>query len=102
MAPGTGPALTEPADQSPHELDEDDLRVVFRTLHSVAEKYKVLGVEMNVKMTEIKKIQRQCLDHEECLLEVLSVRLKQVPSLTWRDIDTALRSDTVGEPLLAD
>ena len=102
MATGTGPGLTVPADQSPHELGEDDLRVVFRALHSVAEKYKVLGVEMNVKMTEIKKIQRQCFDHDECLLEVLLVRLKQIPSLTWRDIETALRSDTVGEPQLAD
>ena len=102
MATGTDPGLTEPADQSPHELGEDDLRVVFRALHPVAEKYKVLGVEMNMKMTEIKKIQRQCSDPDECLLEVLSVCLKQIPSLTWKDIDTALRSDTVGEPQLAD
>ena len=28
--------------------------------------------------------------------------MKQIPSLTWRDIDTALKSDTVGEPQLAD
>ena len=39
MATGTGPDLTEQADQSPHELGEDDLRVVFRALHPVAEKY---------------------------------------------------------------
>ena len=102
MATGTGPGLTEPADHSPHELGEDDLRVVLRVLHPVAEKYKFLGVEMNVKMNEIKKIQRQFSDPDECLLEVLSVRLKQIPSLTWRDIDTALRSGPVGEPQLAD
>ena len=105
MATGTGPCRSAPADQShqnPHELSEDDLRVVFKALHSVAEKYKFLGVEMNVKMNEIKKIQSQCSDPGECLLEVLSVRLRQIPPLTWRDIDTALRSDTVGEPLLAD
>ena len=103
MATGTGlPLLAVPADQSPDELGENDLRVVFKALHSVAEKYKFLGVEMNVKISEVKKIQSQCSDPGECLLEVLSVRLKQIPSLTWRDIDTALRSDTVGEPQLAD
>ena len=57
---------------------------------------------MNVKMNEIEKIKKRCSDPDECLLKVLSVRLKQIPSLTWRDIDIALRSDTVGEPLLAD
>ena len=102
MATGTGPGHTAPTDQGPHELGEDDLRVVFKALHSVAEKYMFLGVEMNVKMNEIEKIQRQCSNPNECLLKVLSLRLKQIPSLTWRDIDTALRSDTVGEPQLAD
>ena len=103
MATGTGPPhLAALADQCTDELGENDMRVVFKALHSVAEKYKFLGVEMNIKMSEIKKIQSQCSDPGECLLEVLSVRLKQIPSLTWRDIDTALRSDTVGEPQLAD
>ena len=105
MATGTGPCRSTPADQShqsPDELSDDDLKVVFKALHSVAEKYVFLGVEMNIKMNEIKKIQSQCSDPRGCLLEVLSVRLKQIPPLTWRDIDTALRSDTVGEPLLAD
>ena len=68
----------------------------------MAEKYVFLGVEMNVKMNEIEKIQKRCSNPDECLLQVLSVRLKQIPSLTWRDIDTVLRSDTVGEPQIAD
>ena len=101
MATGTGPCRSVPAGQSLDELGEDDLKVVFKALHSVAEKYVFLGLEMNVRMNEIRKIQSQCLDPRGCLLEVLSVRLKQIPSLTWRDIDTALRSDTVGEPQLA-
>ena len=105
MATGTGPCRSAPADQShqsPDELSEDDLKVVFKALHSVAEKYVFLGVEMNIKMNEIRRIQSQCSDPRGCLLEVLSVRFSQIPPLTWRDIDTALRSDTVGEPLLAD
>ena len=57
---------------------------------------------MKVKMSEIEKIESQCSDPNKCLLKVLSVRLKQIPSLTWRDIDTALRSGPVGEHLLAD
>ena len=105
MATGTGPCRSAQADQShqsPDELSEDDLRVVFKALHSVAKKYMFLGVEMKVKMSEIEKIQSQCSDPDECLLKVLSIRLRKIPSLTWRDIDTALRSDTVGEPQLAD
>ena len=105
MATGSGPCRSAPADQShqsPDELSEDDLKVVFKALHSVAEKYVFLGVEMNVKINEIEKIQKRCSDPDECLLKVLSVRLKQIPSLTWRDIDTALRSGPVGEPQLAD
>ena len=104
MATGTGPCRSAPADQShqsPDELGEDDLRVVFNALHSVAENYMIFGVEMNLTMNEIKRIQRQFSNPNECLLEVLSVRLKQIPSLTWRDIDTALRSGPVGEVRLA-
>ena len=99
---GTGPCHSALVDQSPDKLSKDDLKVVFKALHSVAKKYVSLGEEMNVKMNEIKKIQSQCSDPRGCLLEVLSVRLKQIPPLTWRDIDTALRSDTVGESQLAD
>ena len=105
MATGTGPCRSAPADQShqsPDELGEDDLNVAFEALHPAAGKYLFLGVAMNVKMNEIKNIQSQCSDPRGCLLEVLLVRLKQIPPLTWRDIDTALRSDTVGEPQLAD
>ena len=104
MATGTGPCRSAPADQShqsPDELGEGDLRVVFNALHSVAENYKFLAVEMNLTMNEIKRIQRQFSDPNECLLEVLSVRLKRIPSLTWRDIYTALRSGPVGEVRLA-
>ena len=104
MATGTGPCRSAPADQShqsPDELGEDDLDVVFEALHSVAAKYLFLGVAMKVKMSEIEKIESQYSDPNKCLLKVLSVRLKQIPSLTWRDIDTALRSGPVGEVKLA-
>ena len=104
MATGTGPCRSAPADQShqsPDELSEDDLNVVLEALHPVAAKYLFLGVAMKVKMSEIEKIESQYSDPNKCLLKVLSVRLKQIPSLTWRDIDTALRSGPVGEVKLA-
>ena len=87
--------------QSTDELGEDDLNVVLEALHPAAAKYLFLGVAMNVKMNEIEKIESQCSDPNKCLLKVLSVRLKQIPSLTWRDIDTALRSGSVQEVRLA-
>ena len=104
MATGTGLCRPAPADQShqsPDELGEDDLNVVFEALHPVAAKYLFLGVAMKVKLNEIKKIQMQCSNPDICLLEVLSFRLRQVPSLTWGDIDAALRSDILGETKLA-
>ena len=104
MATGTGPCRSAPVDQShqnPDELGEDDLNVVFEALHSVAAKYLFLGVAMKVKLNEIKKIQMQCSNPDVCLLEVLSFRLRQVPSLTWGDIDAALRSGPAGEVRLA-
>ena len=104
MATGTGPCRSAPTDQSHQSLDqlsEDNLKVVFKALYSVAEKYVFLGVEMNIKMNEIRRIQSQCSDPRGCLLEVLSVRFSQIPPLTWRDIDTALRSGPVGEDRLA-
>ena len=104
MATGTGPcrsATTDRSHQSPDELGEDDLNVVLEALHPVAAKYLFLGVAMKVKMSEIEKIESQYSDPNKCLLKVLSVRLKQIPSLTWTDIDTALRSGPVGEVKLA-
>ena len=105
MATGTGPCCSAPADQSHHspdKLGEDDLKIVLEALHPVSGKYIFLGVAMNVKMNDIEKIQRQCFSNpDECLLKILSFRLNQIPSLTWRDIDRALRSGPVGEVRLA-
>ena len=84
------------------ELDEDDLKILFEALLPMAEKYLFFGININVKMSEITNIQKQCTDPKECLLKVLSIRLRQIPSLTWKDIYTALKSDSVSEGKLAD
>ncbi|CAI8032734.1 hypothetical protein GBAR_LOCUS18483, partial [Geodia barretti] len=98
MATGAGP---EPADQGSHELGVKDLNVVFDALVPVAEKYEFFGIQIGVEMDEIEKIQMQYTDPNRCLLRILRIRLKQIPALTWNDIDRALRSRSVGESRLA-
>ena len=102
MATGVGPSCSASAQKRSHELGENDLKVVYNALHPMAEKYLFFGIQIDVKMSEIKKIQRLNTNPNECLLEVLSIRLKQIPSLTWNDIHTALVSESVGEVKLAD
>ena len=102
MATGVGPSCSASAQKRSHELGENDLKVVYNALHPMAEKYLFFGIQIDVKMSEIKKIQRLNINHNECLLEILSIRLKQIPSLTWNDIHTALVSESVGEGKLAD
>ena len=99
MATGVGSAS---AKQRSHELGEDDLNTVYEALHPIAKKYLFFGIKVNVKMNEIEKIQSISTDPNECLLKVLSIRLKQMPSLTWNDIHTALLSKSVGEGKLAE
>ena len=90
------------AGQESKQLNEDDLSVIFEALHPMAERYLFFGIGIKVKMNEIEKIQKRCSDPNECLLKILSIRLKQLPALTWDDIDKALRSGIVGEVRLAD
>ena len=104
-APGEGHHSTalavEPAGWELSPLGEDDLKTLIDALHPIAEKCITFGKQINVKMNDIEEIQRQCTDPNECLLKVLSIRLKQIPPLTLNDVDTALRSDDVGEVRLA-
>ena len=89
------------ADQLSRKLVEGDLKVISEALHPIAAKYFIFGIQINLDMNEIKKIEKQYRDPNECLLNVLSIRLKQDKALTWNDIDTALRSNSVSEPGLA-
>ena len=75
---------------------------MLELLIPMAKKYFSFGIHINVQVNVIEKIQKHSFNHEECLIGVLSFRLKQKPSLTWNDIDTALRSPIVGEGKLAD
>ena len=101
MATGVGPPEV-PSDQGTRELEKDDLKVVFDALLPVAGKYVFFGIQIGVDMNEIDEIRKQFMnDTRECLLRILRIRLGRTPTLTWKDIDTALRSKAVDESRLA-
>ncbi|CAI8014129.1 hypothetical protein GBAR_LOCUS8863, partial [Geodia barretti] len=98
MACGSECSSTALFDQGFRKLGEKDLKVVYQALHPIAAKYVFLGIQIDLEMNEIRSIKMQCgTDPKECLLHVLSLRLKQSPALTWGDIETALRSEALGE-----
>ena len=74
------------------ELDESNLKDLCEALYPVSTKYKFVGLTIGVLKSEIDIIEAQYRDPVECLLEILSVRLKQTPALTWGEVDEALRS----------
>ena len=80
--------------------DDDAYSVCLQeALYPVREKYKLLGLQLGLLMKEIRAIQQT--DPGECLLEMLSLRLNKTEPLTWNDVDTALRSECVGESRIA-
>ena len=96
MATGTDPALAS------RELGIEDMNEVFEALVSVSEKYDLFGMKIGVKITEINQIKMQLNNNpKQCLLNILLTRLRQLPALTWSDIDKALTSESVNEGRLA-
>ena len=84
------------------DLREDDLGTLCEVLHPVNNKYKFLGLQIGVKKSEIDEIEAQYKNPGERMLEILSVRVKKTETITWNDIDAALRSHSVGEGKVAD
>ena len=83
-------------------LEEDDLKYLHEALYKVRDKFRPLGLQIGLKMSDIRAIEAKLTDPGDQLLEALSVRLKQAETLTWSDIDKALRSDCVSEGKTAD
>ena len=100
MATGVGPPEVQ-SDQGTRELGINDLKVVFDALVPVSVKYEFFGIQIGFEMSEIDGIRRQFADSRQCLLRILRIRLGKTPALTWKDIDTALRSKSVNESGLA-
>ena len=83
-------------------LCEDDLAVLDEALYPARNKYKKVALQIGVKISEIESVEMKENDPGDRLLQILAIRLKKRESLTWKDIDTALRKDSVGESKLAD
>ena len=81
-------------------LGEDDLKYLHDALYPVRKRYRPLGLQLGLPIREIRAIQQT--DPGECLLEILLLRVNKTEPLTWNDIDTALRSEPVGESRIAD
>ena len=101
MATGPPPS-SPPASPNDVGLDESDLKDLCEELHKVNVKYYFIGLQILVEPDKIDCIEADYQHANERLREVLKVRLKQTPALTWADIIRALRSQMVDEPRLAD
>ena len=79
----------------------NDLPHLLNVLNPVASKCYYIGLQLGVKNTQIANIRFNYTKCEDQLREILVERLKQEPPLTWQDIVTALRADSVREYDLA-
>ena len=83
------------------QFSEDDLADLCDALYRVSTKYRFFGLQIGLKMHEIRGIAAKHSDSVDCLLEILSARLNQESALTCADIVKALKSPSVGEHNLA-
>ena len=86
-------------------LTLDDLSTVVNELHEVRAKWYHLGVELNMRPSDLDPIQIQCLNNpDDCLLKLLSVWLTRTdPSPpSWERVADALSSPAIDRPTLAE
>ena len=83
------------------EFCKDDLADLCEAPHKVSMKYTFFGLQIGLKMHEIRGIAEKHSDPAHCLLEILSARLNQESALTCADIVKALKSTSVSEHSLA-
>ena len=85
-----------------HPVGQGDLKCLHSELHSIADKWFSLGVQLQVPIETLKCIRWENLPMTERLLEMLTVWLKcSTPPPTWNILTEALESPPVGERLLA-
>ena len=80
-------------------LVEKDLAELHRVLYPAKIKYKSFGLQIGVGVGEIVCMYQ---DPGDCLLEILTVRVRKSEPLTWNDIVAALREECVGLGKVAD
>ena len=84
-------------------IGQEDLKSLHSELHPVSDKWFSLGIQLQISFETLKSIQSDNRTTAECLLEMLTVWLKQIhPSHTWDILIDALESPPVGEMALAD
>ena len=93
LSSSTNPSFTE--------LTINDLPLLCNTLNPVAPNCFALGLQLGVEYPQICIIEHNYRNCEDQLREIISERLKQDSPLTWYDIVTALRSDSIRQHSLA-
>ena len=73
----------------------------MKELSVVQKKWRRIGEELGVEKNTLDSISTQHSDVANCLLEVLSERVRS-QATTWGDIIAVLRSSCVGQSQLAD
>ena len=85
-------------------LTRKDLREVLNELHTVRDKWMIIGLQLGVEYSVLQDIEKQPEgDDPNRNKRLLSVLLHaiEVHSITWKDICEALSSPSVGEQVLA-
>ena len=82
-------------------LTLNDISEVLTVLHDVQDKWFVLGVQLKVSVASLRAIRAQFQNPGDCLLEMLTEWLSNVPSPTWQSVVDALASKPVGQTTLA-
>ena len=83
-------------------VGQEDLKSLHSELHPVSDKWFSIGVQLQVPIGTLKCIRSDIRTVAECLLEMLTVWLRQInPPPTWNILTEVLESPPVGEILLA-
>ena len=84
-------------------VGQEDLRLLHNELYPISDKWFSFGIQLQISFETLKHIQSDNRTTAECLLEMLTVWLKQIhPPHTWDILIDALESPPVGEMALAD
>ena len=81
---------------------DHDLGVVYEHLISIKHRWYVIGLNLGVETSSLDGIGAQYRDHENALLEMLKLWLKQTQTpRTWEALVKALRKPTLSEEKVA-
>ena len=84
-----------------HKLTSNDLATLVNELNPVAPERFAFGLELGLHYEQLRTIERDFHKCGDQLHEIIATRLNQGPPLTWCDVATTLRADSVGKNKLA-